>query len=160
MIIKDYSTLEKLADLLRSKYTIGFTNGIFDLLHDGHVTLLKNAKKHCDVLIVAINSDTSTRKIKGPKRPILPEDIRTKILDTIKYVDIVTVMQETDPTRLLEIIRPHVFFKGGEEYRDISKYPEGDLLKKHGIKYVWINTPSTHTTDIINEIVTRYGDAT
>ncbi len=158
MIVRDYSILSSLVTCLKKEGNIvGFTNGVFDILHTGHIFLLKEAKKHCDILVVAINSDASTKRIKDPRRPILSEEERANILNAVRYVDLVTVMQEDDPTSLLMLLRPHVFFKGGQEYKDISKYPEGPLLRKLGIRYVWIDTPSIHTTDIIRTIVERYG---
>ena len=158
MIIKDYKLLsDVIAELKRLDYRIGFTNGVFDLYHSSHAKFFKEAKNYVDVLVVAINSDESTKRIKGLQRPILSEEERLTILDSIKYVDIVTVMKEDEPSHLLEILRPHIFIKGGSEYRDISKFPEAETLKKYNINFIWIEEKPLHTTAIISRILERYG---
>ena len=102
------------ADLHSRGRTIVFTNGCFDLLHIGHVQLLTRAKKFGDVMIVAINSDASARRVKGPGRPIIPEDARAGMLAALQCVDYVTVYGEDTPIPLLKIVRPDVIVKGGE----------------------------------------------
>ena len=102
------------SDLHSRGRTIVFTNGCFDLLHIGHVRLLSQAKRFGDALIVAINSDASTRRIKGPGRPIIPEDARAGMLAALECVDYVTVYDEDTPVPLLKLVRPDVIVKGGE----------------------------------------------
>lgn len=102
------------ADLHSRGRRIVFTNGCFDLLHIGHVHLLREAKKFGDVLVVAINSDASVRSVKGPERPIIPEDARAGMLAALEYVDYVTIYDEDTPIPLLKQLRPDVIVKGGE----------------------------------------------
>ena len=113
--VKSRSDLATVCSDLHSRgRTVVFTNGCFDLLHIGHVHLLKQAKKLGDVLIVAINSDASTRRIKGPDRPIIPEDARAGMLAALECVDYVTIYSEDTPVPLLKLLRPDVLVKGGE----------------------------------------------
>ncbi|MGB7554060.1 MAG: bifunctional D-glycero-beta-D-manno-heptose-7-phosphate kinase/D-glycero-beta-D-manno-heptose 1-phosphate adenylyltransferase HldE [Candidatus Korobacteraceae bacterium] len=94
-----------------------FTNGCFDILHIGHITLLERARRQGDRLVVAINSDTSVRSIKGPLRPIVGEHERARILAALSAVDAVVVFHESTPLKLIESIRPDVLVKGGD-YRE------------------------------------------
>ncbi len=94
------------------------TNGCFDLLHLGHVTLLDGARREGDRLIVAINSDASVRRIKGPSRPIVPEDARARVLAGLAAVDAVVVFDEPTPLELMIALRPDVIVKGGEFVAD------------------------------------------
>ncbi len=113
--IKERADLATLcADLHARGRQIAFTNGCFDLLHIGHVKLLEEARKFGDVLIVAINSDASARRIKGAGRPIIPEDARAGMLAALECVDYVTIYREDTPIPLLKIVRPDVIVKGGE----------------------------------------------
>lgn len=93
---------------------IVFTNGCFDLLHIGHVLYLEEAKSLGDILIVAVNSDASVRKLKGPHRPIKDEYNRTHILAALESVDMVVVFGEEDPYKLIQKIVPHILVKGGD----------------------------------------------
>jgi D-beta-D-heptose 7-phosphate kinase/D-beta-D-heptose 1-phosphate adenosyltransferase len=94
-----------------------FTNGCFDILHIGHITLLERARRQGDRLIVALNSDKSVRQIKGPLRPIVGEHERARILAALSTVDAVVVFNESTPLKLIEAIRPDVLVKGGD-YRE------------------------------------------
>jgi D-beta-D-heptose 7-phosphate kinase/D-beta-D-heptose 1-phosphate adenosyltransferase len=91
-----------------------FTNGCFDILHIGHITLLEEARRKGDRLIVALNSDASVRQIKGPLRPIVGEHERARILAALSAVDAVIVFNESTPLKLIEAIRPNVLVKGGD----------------------------------------------
>jgi D-beta-D-heptose 7-phosphate kinase/D-beta-D-heptose 1-phosphate adenosyltransferase len=91
-----------------------FTNGCFDILHVGHITLLERARRKGDRLIVALNSDESVRLIKGPLRPIVGEHERARVLAAISAVDAVVVFNEGTPLKLIEAIRPDVLVKGGD----------------------------------------------
>jgi len=114
-VVRSRSDLQTVcSDLHARGRTLVFTNGCFDLLHIGHVHLLSKAKEFGDVLIVAINSDRSARRIKGAGRPIIPEDARAEMLAALQCVDYVTIYDEDTPIPLLEIIRPDVIVKGGE----------------------------------------------
>ena len=97
----------------RDGKTVVFTNGCFDLLHIGHVTYLQQAAALGDVLVVAVNSDESVRRLKGPERPIVPQHERAALLAALACVDHVLIFEEATPHRLLECIRPDVLVKGG-----------------------------------------------
>lgn len=102
----------------REGRTVAFTNGCFDVLHAGHIQLLKAAAKHGDLLIVAINSDSSVRRLKGEDRPVHPEHDRASILSELQSVDIVLIFEEDTPIPLLETLRPDVLVKGADYSRE------------------------------------------
>ena len=107
----NYNKLEKWK---KSKKTIVFTNGCFDLLHKGHINLLSVASKYGDKLIVGINSDESVKKIKGDDRPVEDQKTRKKNLLNLKYVDDVYVFEETTPLKIIKFICPDVLVKGAD----------------------------------------------
>ncbi|MBV9125758.1 MAG: D-glycero-beta-D-manno-heptose 1-phosphate adenylyltransferase [Planctomycetes bacterium] len=115
-------TLEEMVALAenyrQARRTVVFTNGCFDLLHIGHVSLLEEAARRGDVLVVAINSDQSVRRLKGPGRPVLPEENRAALVAALGSVDHVLIFEEDTPHTLLEQIRPHVLVKGGTYTRE------------------------------------------
>ena len=110
--------ISKLKKIVSSQKKIGktvvFTNGCFDILHKGHLKLFEKAKSLGDTLIVAINSDSSVRKIKGQKRPINSAKDRAAVLSAITFVDYVTTFSETNPGRAIEKLKPDVLVKGGD----------------------------------------------
>jgi D-beta-D-heptose 7-phosphate kinase/D-beta-D-heptose 1-phosphate adenosyltransferase len=91
-----------------------FTNGCFDLLHIGHVTLLDEARREGDRLIVGINSDASVKELKGPGRPVVPENARAQVLAGLEAVDAVVIFDEPTPLELMIALRPDVIVKGGD----------------------------------------------
>ena len=91
-----------------------FTNGCFDLLHVGHVRYLGEAKRHGDILVVGLNSDSSVRKIKGPTRPFVGQEDRAEILDALDAVDYVVLFDEPTPRELIRAVRPDVLIKGSD----------------------------------------------
>jgi len=132
---------------------IVFTNGCFDLLHLGHIHLLREAKKLGDLLIVALNSDSSIRKIKGPSRPILPETERAELLASLEMVDFVTVFSKPDPAEVIKALHPNVLVKGGDWTQDqiIGK----DTVEGHGGKVVALPFLSGHSSTKIIERIRR-----
>ena len=105
----------KIVDFWKKKNEIiGFTNGCFDYLHPGHLSLFRQAKKKCTKLIVAINSDNSVKEIKGPNRPKQNENIRIKILEAIKYVDLIILFSDKTPIKLIKKIKPNLLVKGSD----------------------------------------------
>lgn len=109
---------------------IGFTNGCFDLLHPGHLSTLRQARAACDYLVVAINSDASVRKLKGPTRPVQDEVTRADILASLEMVDCVLVFDTETPMPLLEALRPDVLVKGGQyKLEEVVGY---QLLQSYG----------------------------
>lgn len=96
-------------------HTIVFTNGVFDILHAGHVTYLEAARAHGDVLVVGLNSDASVRLLgKSPERPINPQGDRKTVLEALRSVDLVIVFDAETPAKLIEGVQPDVLVKGGD----------------------------------------------
>ena len=118
------------AEAGRQGRSVVFTNGCFDLLHRGHVHMLREAKARGDVLIVAINSDRSVRSIKGPRRPVLPEDDRVELIAAMEMVDYVVLFDEPDPYALIAALTPDVLVKGGDWSAD--KIIGADLVEQKG----------------------------
>ncbi len=119
MKIQKRRTLAKTLTLLRKKKKrIVFTNGCFDLLHRGHVTYLEAARKLGDVLVVALNTDESTRRLKGAGRPINPLEDRQVVMAALACVDYVTDFGEDTPRELITELKPHIITKGGDYKAD------------------------------------------
>lgn len=113
--IKKLSDLEIIVSKLKSAgKKIVFTNGCFDLLHYGHVKYLEDAKRKGDALIVAVNSDSSVRKIKGSKRPLVSQNDRARIIAALESVDYVTVFTEVTPLKVITLLKPDVLIKGAD----------------------------------------------
>ncbi len=113
--------------------TFVFTNGCFDILHPGHIKLLKEAKAQGDYLIVALNSDESVRKLKGKNRPILCLDDRMEVISSLVYVDFVTSFSELTPEKIISELKPDVHVKGGDyNPDDYESFPEAKLVKSYG----------------------------
>lgn len=119
MIVSSQPELEQLRDALRS--TVGrvvFTNGVFDILHAGHVMYLEAARAMGDVLVVGMNTDDSVRRIKGPTRPVNAEQDRALVLAALRCVDHVVLFGEDTPLHLITTIMPDVLVKGGDYTRE------------------------------------------
>jgi D-beta-D-heptose 7-phosphate kinase/D-beta-D-heptose 1-phosphate adenosyltransferase len=97
---------------------IVFTNGCFDILHRGHLHVLRQAKALGDLLIVAVNSDASVRRIKGPRRPVISQTGRAELIAALEMVDYVVLFDEDDPCSLLKAFKPDILAKGGDYGRD------------------------------------------
>jgi D-beta-D-heptose 7-phosphate kinase / D-beta-D-heptose 1-phosphate adenosyltransferase len=133
---------------------IVFTNGCFDVVHHGHVAYLVQAKTLGDLLIVAVNSDDSVRRLKGPQRPVNPEEDRAAVLAELSSVDCVVIFDEDSPASLLEQIRPDVYVKGGDY--PLEMIPEADLVRELGGEVrVMPYLPDRSTSAIIERIRTR-----
>lgn len=113
--LKTIVSLKRITAQLRKRgRKIVFTNGCFDILHPGHIKALKKAKSKGDILIVALNSDRSVKKIKGPKRPILNQKERIEIISSLECIDYVILFDEPTPYALIAKLRPHILVKGGD----------------------------------------------
>jgi rfaE bifunctional protein nucleotidyltransferase chain/domain len=135
--------------------TIVLTNGHFDLLHVGHVDCLQRAKALGDVLVVGLNSDVSTRLLKGEKRPIVPQEERAQLLAALQCVDYVIIFEEKTAEKLIAALRPEVYVKGGDWA--IEDLPEAKAVAEYGGQVeILPQVPSRSTTDIIETILTRY----
>ncbi len=133
-VIKDSEIASSLApyrgEATGAKSKIVSTNGCFDLLHVGHLRYLQAAKKLGDILIIALNSDASTRGLKGPSRPILPEDERAELLAGLACVDFVVLFDEPTPVKTLQKIHPDIHVKGGQYNKE--NLPETEALEAMG----------------------------
>jgi len=109
-----FESIEKELQNKRSDKKVVFTNGCFDLLHVGHVRYLKEAKALGHILVVGVNSDASTKRLKGPTRPIQNEDDRAEILSSLASVDFVVKFTEDTPEKLIEKVKPDLLVKGGD----------------------------------------------
>ncbi|TDC73489.1 D-glycero-beta-D-manno-heptose 1-phosphate adenylyltransferase [Micromonospora sp. KC606] len=118
------------ADHRRAGRSIVFTNGCFDVLHPGHVRYLEQARALGDLLVVAVNSDGSVRRLKGPDRPVNPVEDRTALLAALSCVDHVVVFEEDSPAALIETVRPDVYVKGGDYPPEMV--PEAPLVRRLG----------------------------
>ena len=123
---------------------VGFTNGCFDLLHPGHISLLDQAKAACDRLIVGLNSDSSTARLKGKSRPVQGESARETVLASLASVDLVVVFSEDTPIRMIEAIRPDVLVKGAD-YR-LDEVVGGDVVKGYGGRVLLAEIETGHST--------------
>ena len=123
---------------------LGFTNGCFDLLHPGHVSLLAQARAACDRLIVGLNSDASTRRLKGAGRPVQSEAARAAVLASLASVDLVVVFGADTPLELIEALTPDVLVKGADYARD--EVVGADLVERHGGKLILVELAPGHST--------------
>jgi rfaE bifunctional protein nucleotidyltransferase chain/domain len=153
-----------LAELLRLRdewrargLRLVLTNGVFDLLHIGHVTYLQRARALGDLLVVGVNSDASTRANKGPTRPLVPEAERAALLAALRCVDHVTIFEQRTAEALVEALRPDVYVKGGDYRLDDAAegapLPEAQIVRGYGgrvelIPYV----AGRSTTELIEKI--------
>jgi len=138
--------------LQKQKKKVVFTNGCFDLLHVGHVRLFQKARSLGDVLVVAINSDASLRRLKGPSRPLVNQAMRSEVLAALESIDFVTVFDEDTPAELISELRPDILIKGGD-------YKLEEIVGRESVKKV-VRFPLVSgysTTTLINTIVQRYG---
>lgn len=144
-----------LVERLRASHkTVVFTNGVFDLLHPGHLRYLQHARSLGDALIVGVNSDRSVRAIKGPARPIHPEDERAEVLAALTPVDAVVVFDEDTPHDLVAALQPDVLVKGADWAEDdiIGR----ELVEARGGRVVRVPIEPGHsTTAIIDKITHR-----
>ena len=141
-------TRENLVALLRGRKQHGqhivLANGIFDTLHVGHARYLAGAKAEGDILVVAVNSDSSARLLKGPGRPILDERARALLVAAIRTVDYVVIFSELNVEKLLEEFRPDVHAKGTDYTAD--SVPERAVAARLGIRVAIVGDPKDHST--------------
>ncbi|WP_114394158.1 D-glycero-beta-D-manno-heptose-7-phosphate kinase [Oleisolibacter albus] len=124
------AALERVARWRVQGLRVGFTNGCFDLLHPGHVSLLSQARSACDRLVVGLNSDASVKRLKGETRPVQGEGARATVLASLSSVDLVVVFEEDTPLRLIETLRPDVLVKGADY--TIATVVGADVVQSYG----------------------------
>ena len=128
-----------------------FTNGVFDLLHPGHVDILVGARRCGDALVVGLNSDTSVKRLKGPERPVRSEAERAYVLAAFEAVDCVVVFDADTPIDLIEALRPDVLVKGGD-YTEATIVGASEVRRWGGDVRVIPLTPGQSTTNIIQTL--------
>lgn len=130
------------------------TNGVFDVLHIGHVRYLQQARALGDLLVVGINTDDCTRRLKGENRPFVPEAERAEMLLALRCVDYVALFDEPTPMQLLEALRPDIHTKGGDY--DVEQMPETQIVRRYGGEVVILPFVEGHsTTSLAHRIASR-----
>ena len=128
-----------------------FTNGVFDMLHNGHLDSLRRAAAEGDVLIVGVNSDACVKRLKGPGRPILAEDQRLKVLSAIHCVDAVVLFDEDTPKEIIEAVAPDVLVKGG--HYTIPEIVGHEFVLDRGGKVLSLPLLSGHSTSNLVDVI-------
>jgi D-glycero-beta-D-manno-heptose 1-phosphate adenylyltransferase len=150
-------TREKLAALLgiakQRRQRIVMANGVFDTLHVGHARYLSGAKAEGDLLVVAVNSDSSVRLLKGPGRPILDEQARALLVAALRAVDYVVIFSEPNVEKLLEELRPDVHAKGTDYTAD--SVPERAVAARLGIRVAIVGDPKDHSTRALLDAIRK-----
>ncbi len=135
---------------------VGFTNGCFDIIHEGHIELLAEARSHCDRLIVAINSDASVSKLKGPSRPIQSERARARVISALAFVDAVIIFDTETPLELITELKPSVLIKGAD-YK-VEEVVGHSVVEANGGRVVLVPLiPNSSTTRIVEKM--RVGES-
>ncbi len=147
--------LDKINLLKSQNKKIVFTNGCFDIIHAGHVKYLNTAKTYGDILVVGLNSDSSIEKIKGEKRPIVPQEQRAYVLSQLKPVDMVIIFEEDTPYNLIKTIKPDVLIKGADW--SIENIVGADIVLSSGgsVERIFFDY-DTSTSKIIQKIINLY----
>lgn len=146
--------LEELPRLLAGRGHVVLTNGCFDLLHAGHLKTLETARSLGDVLVVGVNSDASVRRLKGPGRPLVPQDQRALLVAALECVDYVTIFDDDTAVRLVHTLRPAWYVKGGD-YR-LDQLPETPAARQVGARVVLVPPePGLSTTGLLGR-ASRY----
>lgn len=146
--LKTLAELRRIAaEERRRGRTIVLANGGFDLFHVGHARYLRGAAAEGDVLVVAINSDASLRRLKGPGRPLLPQTDRAEIIAALAGVDYVTTFGESDVSRVLRALRPDVHAKGSDY--TVNTVPERAVVRAYGGRVVIAGGPKVRSTSIV-----------
>ncbi len=135
--------------------TLVFTNGVFDILHSGHVTYLLGARNLGDALIIGLNSDPSVRRIKGEKRPIVIEDDRAHLLASLKSTDAVVIFNEDTPLELIRFVIPDVLIKGADYL--VENIVGREVVESNGGKVLTLDlVEGRSTTNVVETIINRY----
>ena len=134
--------------------TVVFTNGVFDLLHPGHVDVLLAARREGDALVVGLNSDASVRRLKGPSRPVRGQAERAYVLAALAMVDAVVIFDQDTPRELIEVLQPDVLVKGGD-YSEATIVGAPEVRARGGRVVVVPLTPGQSTTAIVQRLQAR-----
>ena len=150
MIVTDETLVELVRADRAAGRTVAFANGVFDLLHVGHVRYLEAARREADRLVVAVNDDDSVRQLKGTNRPILPAAARAELVSALRAADYVVIFKDATVERLLRLVRPDVHCKGTDYTTDTV--PERDVMRDLGGRVAIVGDPKGHST---RELLTR-----
>src|SRR6266851_10372231 len=146
-ILNENDLLAAVAKERKAGKTIAFANGVFDVLHVGHVRYLQDAAKQADVLIVGVNGDESVRALKGEGRPVTNQHERAELVSAIRGVSYVTIFHDSSPARLIAVIKPDVHCKG-TDYTEES-VPEREVVLAYGGRIAIVGDPKEHSTSEI-----------
>jgi rfaE bifunctional protein nucleotidyltransferase chain/domain len=127
--------------------TVVFTNGCFDIIHTGHIRYLFTARKLGDALVVGLNSDSSTRRLKGADRPVYPENERAEILCSIEAVDAVVIFEEDTPLNIISALIPDILVKGGDW--SVENIVGADVVVRNGGSVLTVEYQKEHSTTLI-----------
>ena len=142
---------EKVASWRQEGKRIGFTNGCFDLLHPGHLSLLNQARAACDCLVVGVNTDQSIRRLKGESRPIMDQSSRVLVLNALSCVDAVILFDEQTPLNLIKVLEPDVLIKGAD-YTVETVVGADEVLKRGGEVLLAKLQDGFSTTNIVKKL--------
>ena len=152
-VVPDWNELRAKLDSHRERgETVVSTNGVFDVLHIGHVRYLQQARALGDCLVIGINTDNCTARLKGPSRPIVGQAERAELLAALSCVDYVTLFDESTPEALLSVVRPNIHVKGGDY--NIEEMPETATVRSHGGRVITVPlVAGRSTTDLVQRIL-------
>ena len=151
-ILTEFKLIDRCSALKRQGRPVVFTNGCFDLIHPGHVAYLEAARDLGDALIVAVNSDRSVRALKGHTRPISPENDRARVLAALACVDFVTVFDDDTAERLLNVLQPEIYVKGGD-YTETEPVEASVVRAYGGTVQILPFTSGFSTTELVGRIL-------
>ncbi len=136
--------IDRIEQWRRQGQSIGFTNGCFDLLHPGHISLLEQAARACDRLVIGINSDTSVKRLKGEDRPVQSETARAAVMASLSHVDLIIIFAEDTPLELIDAIKPDALIKGADY--TVDTVVGADIVKAYGGRIVLAKLAPGHST--------------
>jgi rfaE bifunctional protein nucleotidyltransferase chain/domain len=151
MVLTWDEALVERASRRRYRQTVVFTNGVFDLLHVGHLNYLEQAKELGDFLIVGVNGDNSTYRLKGSARPIVPAEERARLVAALTPVDAAVIFNQVTAEQLVDALRPDVYAKGGD-WSELKPPPESTVVEAYGGRVEFLTYIPGHST---NEMVQR-----
>lgn len=146
-VLEEEDLAKAVADCRSRGKKIAFANGVFDVLHVGHLRYLQGAAAIADILVVAVNGDESVRALKGPSRPVMNEKERAELISAITGVSYVTIFHDRSPARLLERLQPDFHAKGTDYTAETV--PEAAVVRAYGGRVVIVGDPKDHSTTAI-----------
>jgi len=153
------TTLERLLEIVNQarheRKKIAWTNGCFDIIHAGHVDYLHRSKAYGDLLIVGLNSDASVKKLKGDLRPIFSEMDRAKVLCSIDYINYVVIFSDPSPIKMIELLKPDYYIKGGDYTIDTIDQNERKVVESYGGEIVMLPLVAGVSSSIIVEKIKK-----